>query len=219
MSKVKALILGLLLLVPLLIFAFISIFGEHHFSLKTYFPVVDERGGVMYTADGDTVFQQLPDFSLQTSVGQAYTATDLEGEITVIQFFDAGCTKCQKTFSELVRLQEAFEAYPEVKFLSITQEPEQDSLAALQQIATAYGAKADTWRFVTGDRSEILGLAEQGFQIPVGKQRLLVTDQLMLVDREKRVRGVYDALNQKEIERLKTEINVLRDEYAKSERR
>ncbi|GAA4443727.1 hypothetical protein GCM10023188_44680 [Pontibacter saemangeumensis] len=215
MSKAKALILGFLLLVPLLIFAFISIFGVHHFTLKTYFPEVDMSGEVIYDASGDTVFQQVPDFSLTSLQRGQFTALDLKGAITVVQFFETACPECSEISSQLVRLQEAFEEFPEVKFVSITVNPERDSTAVLQQYAATYGAKAGKWYVLTGDREEILALAQQGFRLPVGKQRVLVTENLMLLDKERKVRGIYNGTKQKEIDRLVTEINVLRDEYGK----
>jgi protein SCO1 len=58
MSTKRVLILGLLILAPILVFIFISTFGEHHFSLKTYFPEVDDAGEVITTAEGDTIFKR-----------------------------------------------------------------------------------------------------------------------------------------------------------------
>src|SRR5690606_38742958 len=55
MSNSKALILGILLLVPLLIFIFIGSFGEHHYTLRTYFPQVTATGDVVRDAQGDTL--------------------------------------------------------------------------------------------------------------------------------------------------------------------
>lgn len=202
-------------MVPLLIFAFISIFGIHHFTLKTYFPEVDASGEVIYTASGDTVFQQVPDFSLTSLHSRQFTASDLEGDITVVHFFETTCPQCGEISSQLVRLQEGFEEYPEVKIVSITVEPERDSVAVLQQYADTYGAKEGKWFVLTGDRQEILSLAKQGFNVPVGKQRVLVTENLMLLDKDRKVRGIYKGTDEKEIERLFTEINVLRDEYGK----
>ena len=215
MSKAKALILGFLLLVPLLIFAFISIFGVHHFTLRTYFPEVDASGEVQYTASGDTVFQQVPDFSLVSGQGGRFTALDLEDHITVVHFFDTASPELQEISSQLVRLQEKFEEYPEVEIVSISIDPEHDSAAVLQQYAATYGAKEDKWYVLTGDRQEINELAQEGFMLPLGKQRVLVTDRLMLLDKDKKVRGIYKGTDEKEIERLVTEINVLRDEYGK----
>lgn len=215
MSKAKALILGFLLLVPLLIFAFITLFGVHHFTLKTYFPEVDASGKVRYTADGDTVFRQVTDFSLTSSRGDKFTASDMDGAITVVHFFDTTSPAFAEIFSQLVRLQEGFEEYPEVNLVSITSEPERDSAAVLQQYATTYRAKKGQWYILTGDRQEILDLARQGFELPVGKQRVLVTDRLLLLDKERKVRGIYIGTDEKEIERLITEISVLRDGYSK----
>ena len=216
MSKAKALILGFLLLVPLLIFAFISLFGTHHFTLGTYFPKVNASGEVQYTASGDTVFQQVPDFSLVSSQGGRFTALDLEDHITVVHFFDTASPEFQEVSSQLVRLQEKFGEHPEVKIVSISINPEHDSAAVLQQYAATYGAKEDKWYVLTGDRQEINELAQEGFMLPLGKQRVLVTDRLMLLDKDKKVRGIYKGTDEKEIERLVTEINVLRDEYGKS---
>lgn len=216
MSKAKALILGFLLLVPLLIFAFITLFGVHHFTLKTYFPEVDASGEVRYTADGDTVFRQVPDFSLTSSRGEKYEASDMDGAITVVHFFDTGSPAFAEISSQLVRLQEGFEEYPEVNIVSITVDPERDSAAVLQQYATTYGAKEGQWYILTGDQQEVLDLAQQGFELPVGKQRVLVADRLLLLDKERRVRGIYNGTDEKEIERLITEISVLRDGYGKS---
>jgi protein SCO1/2 len=220
MKNIKALILGILLLVPILILAFVSLFGEHHFTLKTYFTKLDATGKVQYTANGDTIFQQVPTFSLISHIGKAVTAADLQEAIYVTNFFYTACpATCRKISSQLVRVQEAFESNPEVKIVSVTVEPERDSAAVLQAYAAEYGAKEDKWLFLTGDRQEVYKLAQEGFQLTdgeaVGRQDLIQTDKLMLVDKEGKVRGIYDATSVKEIDRLITEINVLLDEYSK----
>jgi protein SCO1/2 len=220
MKNLKALILGLLLLVPILILAFVSIFGEHHFTLKTYFPKLDASGEVQYAANGDTIFQQVPRFSLTSHTGKAFTAADLEESIYVTNFFYTSCPEsCRKISSQLVRVQEAFEDYPVVKIVSVTVEPERDSKEVLQTYARQYGAKEGKWYFLRGDRQEVYKLAQEGFQLKdeqeVEGQDIIQTDKLMLVDKEGKVRGLYDGTSLKEIDRLITEINVLVDEYSK----
>ncbi|PRY04944.1 protein SCO1/2 [Pontibacter ummariensis] len=222
MSKVKALILGTLLLVPILIFAFVSLFGEHHFSLKTYFPKTDESGEVVFSTAGDTVFHQVPDFQLTSQKGETFTAEDLSGKIYVADFFFATCPGiCKKMSSQLVRVQEAFENYPEVKIVSITVNPEHDSVEVLQNYAAQYGAKEDKWYFLTGERDSIYQLAKKGFYLPVqqveGQQDFIHSEKFMLVDKDRNVRGIYEGTDPADVDRLVTEIRVLLDEYSKSE--
>lgn len=221
MKNIKALILGLLLLVPILILAFVSLFGEHHFTLKTYFPQLDAEGQVQYTANGDTVFQQVPGFSLVSQTGEAFSGSDLKEAIYVVNFFSTSCpgAACRKVSSQLVRVQEAFESNPEVKIISITVNPEQDSVEALRAYAAKYSAKEGKWFFLTGERQEIYQLAREGYHIAneagEGQQQAIPNNKLMLVDKDRKVRGMYEGADPGEIDRLITEINVLRDEYSK----
>ncbi|WP_162055733.1 SCO family protein [Pontibacter pamirensis] len=219
MSNLKALILGILLLVPILILGFIAIFGEHHFTLPTYYPQLDTTGQVQYTAQGDTVFHEIPDFSLLSKEGNIFTEAELEGAVYVTHFFTTDCPPaCRKISSQLVRIQETFENKPEVKIVSITVNPEDDSVEVLQNYAASYGAEADKWYFLTGDKQEIFRLAKEGFFLPgaVEQQKLTnSSNHLTLVDKEGKIRGVYEGTDLKEIDRLKTEINVLLDEYSK----
>ncbi|RDV13143.1 SCO family protein [Pontibacter diazotrophicus] len=218
MSNLKALILGTLLLVPILILGFIAVFGEHHFTLPNYYPKLDATGQVQYTAQGDTVFHEIPDFTLLSNEGKVITEAELQGDIYVTHFFSTDCPPaCKNISSQLVRIQETFEDKPEVKIVSITVEPEKDSVEALQNYAANYGAEAGKWYFLTGDKQEIFRLAKEGFFLPEAEsqQGLTHSEQLMLVDKEGRIRGVYEGTDLKEIDRLKTEINVLLDEYSK----
>lgn len=203
---------------PILILGFIAIFGEHHFTLPNYYPKVNASGEVQYTAGGDTVFHQVPDFSLLSKQGDRFTEAELEGDIYVTHFFSTDCPPaCKKIASQLVRIQETFETKPEVKIVSITVEPEKDSVEALQRFAATYGAKDDKWHFLTGDKQEIERLATEGFFLPVAGegQQFTHSQQLTLVDKEGTIRGIYEGTDQAEIDRLKTEINVLLDEYSK----
>lgn len=219
MSNFKALILGLLLLVPILILVFVGVFGEHHFTLPYFRPQVDAAGQVQYTAEGDTIFQTAPNFSLTSKQGETFSQADLEGDIYVTHFFSTDCPPaCRKITSQLVRVQEAFETNPEVKIVSITVAPETDSLEALQDYAAHYGAKEGKWFFLTGDKQAIYRLATEWYELPVSqepKKPFTYSDKLWLTDKEGKIRGIYNGVEQSETDRLRTEINVLLDEYSK----
>ncbi|MCC9166130.1 SCO family protein [Pontibacter harenae] len=220
MNNKKALILGLLLLVPLLFIVVSGVF-DHHFSLRTYFPELTDEGEVVYNAEGDTIFRQLPDFKLISQEGDTVTQQTFSDDIYVADFFFATCPDvCKKMSSQLSRIQEAFESNPDVKIASFTVNPEHDSVEVLQNYAAMYGAKPDKWYFLTGEKEEIYSLAIKGFFLPVqdlSGEDFVHSEKFMLVDRNRRVRGIYDGTNPVEVDRLITEINVLLDEYSKGE--
>jgi len=220
MSTKRVLILGLLILAPILVFIFMSTFGEHHFGLKTYFPVTDDTGEVVTNAEGDTVFKEIPDFQLTSQKGETFGKEDLDGNIYVADFFFATCPGiCKKMSSQLVRVQEAFQNDTTVQLVSFTVNPEHDSASVLQNYADMYGADPDKWTFLTGPREEIYDLAQKGFYLPVqqveGQQDFIHSEKFMLVDKEHHVRGIYDGTDPVDVDRLITEIRVLQDAYSK----
>ncbi|MCC9138287.1 SCO family protein [Pontibacter silvestris] len=221
MNNLKALILGLLLLVPILVFIFITVFGEHHFALKTYFPETDATGAVVRNTEGDTVFHRVPAFMLTSQQGETITPAKFEEGVYVVNFFFATCPGiCKKMSSQMVRIQEKFRNESSVKLVSITINPEHDSVSVLQDYAAQYGANNEQWYFLTGPRDQIYNLATEGFYLPVqqveGQQDFIHSEKFMLVDKNQRIRGVYDGTDPKDVDRLVTEINVLLDGYSKS---
>lgn len=222
MKKLKALILGTLLLVPLLVFAFFMTFGEQHFILRTYLPELSDTGEVMRTAKGDTIFRRIPGFKFTDQAGHAVTQKELaDGGLYVANFFYTSCpASCRQISSDLMRVQETFRNKPQVKIASFTIDPAHDSVDVLKKYATQYNANPAQWLFLTGPRKEVYRLASEGFSLPVqqvaGRDTLILTEKLMLVDKAHRVRGIYDATLPTEIDRLEMEINVLLDEYSKS---
>lgn len=221
MSNSKALILGILLLVPLLIFIFIGSFGEHHYTLPKYFPQVTATGEVQRDAKGDTLFSQVPAFQLTSQQGQAISQKDLDGHIYVADFFFATCPDiCKAMSSQMVRVQEAFQDEEQVKLVSFTVNPEYDTPEVLREYGERYGADPGKWYFLTGDRDKIYTLAQKGFYLPVmkveGQQDFIHSEKFMLVDKDRYVRGIYDGTDKEDVDRLIIEIKVLLDEYSKS---
>ncbi|WP_276498275.1 SCO family protein [Pontibacter litorisediminis] len=217
MKPVKALILGLLLLVPILIFIFISVFGTHHFTLKTYYPKLDDAGKVVYDVAGDTVFEQVPYFKLQSLKGDSLAQSDLDEHIYVAGFFGLPCgAACGKMFSQLVRVQEVFANNPELKLVSIGVGEGQDKAQTLQELAEEYGVEHRKWLLLTGDKATVQSLAED-FHEPFALKEDTVepSQRLVLVDKEKKIRGVYEGTDPEDVDRLILEINVLLDEYSK----
>jgi protein SCO1 len=218
MSPKKVLILGLLLLVPIFAFLFLEIFGSNYYELKTYFPAIDPETEQPLVQRGDTVFQQIPDFRLTSQKGETVTLQDLENQVFVADFIFTSCQGvCKKMSAQMTRVQQAFKDQPKVKILSFSVDPERDSVAALQQYASRYGANDSQWLFLTGPKADIYKLAIEGFKLPVMEAPSVIPDfihseKFVLVDANRHVRGIYDGTSEDDVDRLITEIKILLEE-------
>lgn len=221
MSPKKALILGTILMVPVLVFLFLKIFGVNNFSLRTYFPATVDSTLVEGKWRHDTVYHQVPPFQLTSQAGVSFSQKELEGKVYVANFFSTSCQViCKQVNTQLSRVQDAFRFQPDVKIVSYSVQPEQDSVQVLKQYAQSYRADPSRWFFLTGSREQIYQLAEKGYLLLINRSERdtinAFTNQLMLVDKQKHVRGIYDGTKASEVDRLITEINVLLSEYENS---
>jgi protein SCO1/2 len=119
---------------------------------------------------------------------------------------------------EVKGVQDEFKDNKEVMFISHTVDPEHDSLPALKAFGKKHRADLNKWYFVTGNRDSIYDLAIKGYLVPAAEDAraeggFLHSQDLLLIDKEKRMRGIYDSMDPKEIQRLKDEIKVLLYEY------
>jgi protein SCO1/2 len=120
--------------------------------------------------------------------------------------------------SQLTRVQNTFADDNDFKILSFTVDPEHDSIDVLKSYALKYNAKASVWHFLTGEKQLIYRLAKDGFKInaledPNGGIEFVHSDKLILVDKNRIIRGFYDGTDPKDVDRLITEIKVLQHEY------
>jgi protein SCO1/2 len=168
---------------------------------------------------GDTVYFTVPPFKLVNQNGDTITEKSLDGKIYVANFFFASCPGvCPKMTDALKPLQDEFKKNADVVFISHTVDPEHDTLPALKAFAEKHGADLAKWYFVTGNRDSIYDLAIKGYLVPAGEDAraeggYLHSQDLLLIDKEKRIRGIYDSLEPEDIKRLKDEIKVLLHEY------
>jgi protein SCO1 len=223
MSIQKTVLLLGLLLVPVTVFLFLKTFGVNHYILPTFYAVRVDSTQVGGRWQLDTVYHQIPDFQLTSQQGHTVTQRDLDSSIYVASFFFTSCQgPCKEMNTELVRVQEAFRNYPQVKLVSHTVHPEHDSVEVLQQYARRFNADPAKWFFLTGDRGEIYSLAQNGYGLPAQQAPGVLTDFIhaetfLLVDWNKHVRGIYHGTNSTDVDRLVTEIGVLLDEMKKYE--
>ncbi|MCA8831280.1 SCO family protein [Hymenobacter pini] len=214
MRPQQILVLGLILLVPVLAFLFLKSFGTNRYALPTFLPDRVDSTLAAGKWQRDTVFHQIGDFRLTSQSGREVTEKELRGKgLYVASFFFSTCPgACPRMNSQLVRVQEKFRNNPRVRLASFTVDPATDSAATLARYAEQYGAIAGKWFFLTGDAAALQRVATQEFRLPVptGSGPGLVHSQtVFLVDRNGQVRGRYEGTDEKDVNRLITEIQVL----------
>ncbi len=118
--------------------------------------------------EGLKVFGVVPDFSLIERDGQRVTLADLRGKVWVANFIYTHCTEtCPLRSAQIARLQEELRGEPEVRFVSITVDPEQDPPEVISEYAARFGADRERWLFFTGEKRAIYALAVEGFRLGV----------------------------------------------------
>lgn len=205
---------------PLLVILFPVIFwiiltrGHNNFR---HLPMV---GPYTVSASGDTVYHSIPPFEFSNQLGQTISTKDLEGKIFVANFFFATCkTICPKMNEQVQRVQEAMKNAKDFRILSFTVDPDNDSVEALAAYAKTMKADNTKWWFLTGQKDSIYSLARNGFLVPAAlgstASDFFHSQDLILVDKNKKMRGIYDGTEPADVDTLIDEIKVLMKEYEK----
>ena len=163
-------------------------------------------------------YHTIADFSFTNQNGKTITQKDYEGKIYVADFFFTTCgTICPKMTSNLEEVQKAIINNPKVMLLSHTVFPEVDTVEALKAYAIKHGVVDSKWNLVTGDKKEIYAMARKSYlAVKLGKPSELYdmvhTENFVLVDAKRRVRGFYDGTTKEDIQKLIEDINFLSNE-------
>jgi cytochrome oxidase Cu insertion factor (SCO1/SenC/PrrC family) len=114
------------------------------------------------------VYGTVPDFGLIDQRGRAVRRADLEGKIWVASLIFTSCPdECPLMTAELAQLQSDLASIPDLRFVSISVDPERDTPALLSQYADRFNADPERWLFLTGDKRAIYQLAREGFRLGV----------------------------------------------------
>jgi len=166
-------------------------------------------------------YHTIADFSFINQNGKTVTQKNYEGKIYVADFFFTTCGSiCPKMTTNLVEVQNAFLNNPKVLILSHSVLPDVDDVAKLKAYALKNGVNDKKWNLVTGDKAAIYRIARKSYlAVKQGKADELYdmvhTENFVLVDTKRRVRGFYDGTKKEEIQRLIADINWLCDDKKK----
>ena len=164
-------------------------------------------------------FHKIPYFSLIDQEGATITNESFDGKIYVADFFFTTCPGiCLKMTDNMSVLQEEFKKDNEVLLLSHSVTPDYDSVAILKKYAVENEVISEKWHLVTGERSEIYDLGRNSYFVEedLGETKteedFLHTENFVLIDKNKHIRGIYNGLNKTAIQQLIADIQTLKKE-------
>jgi len=162
-------------------------------------------------------FHKITDFKLINQLGDTISQKIFDGKIYIADFFFTTCPGiCLKMTGNMVKVQEAFKDDPEILLLSHSVTPSIDSVPVLKNYAEKNGVLDNKWHLVTGDRSEIYDLGrnqyfvENDLGVPKDINDFLHTENFLLIDKNKHIRGIYNGLNRASVAQLITDIKALK---------
>jgi protein SCO1 len=184
-------------------------------TLPIYNPADVNPELVDSTVQYKSKYHTIADFSFVNQNGDTITQKNYAGKIYVADFFFTTCGSiCPKMTTNLSDVQKAVLNNPKVMLLSHTVFPEVDSIPVLKAYAIKHGVVDSKWNLVTGDKKEIYTMARKSYlAVKLGRPDQLYdmvhTENFVLVDQKRRVRGFYDGTNKDEIKRLLDDIDFL----------
>lgn len=162
----------------------------------------------------DTLYPKISEFSFINQDSIVIANKTFDGKIYVADFIFLSCTTiCPKMNAELDKVYQIYKDNPQVSFLSHTIDPKNDTIARLKEFSQAMGVNKN-WHFVTGNKDSIYSIATNSYfttAYPDEKEPggLVHGGGLMLVDKNRHIRGVYDGTYGKETQRLINDIKIL----------
>jgi len=167
----------------------------------------------------DTIDHRIPEFVFVDQDSNRVTGETFRDKIYVADFFFTSCpTICPVMKTQMLRLYEEFLNDDQVLLLSHTIDPDYDSVPILKDYASRLEVESDKWHFVTGLKEDIYEIAEKSYMVTSGEDDsapggYIHSGAFLLVDKEKRIRGVYDGTKKEQVDRLIRDIPKLLKEY------
>lgn len=191
-------------------------------SAKTAPTALPFYEGRDFTPRWSAVEHHVAPFRLVDQENRAFTERDLDGKIHVASFLFTSCPGvCPTLVERLKPVQAAIRGRQGMVMVSYSVTPRTDTPAVLAEFGALRGIDPGTWRLITGDLAEIQRVIrasyfaddERGGSEGV-ESRLIHTEKVILVDGQRRLRGIYNGTHAFEMERLIEDIEALRYETA-----
>ncbi len=164
-------------------------------------------------------FHKIPPFNFVNQDGQIITEKTFKDKIYVADFFFTSCPGiCPQMTKNMNLVQAAFKNDDEVLLLSHSVTPKLDSVSVLKNYANAHGVISGKWHLVTGKQQDIYDMGrksyfvEEDLGIKKSLTEFLHTENFVLIDKNKHIRGIYNGLNKTSVNQLIKDIYLLKDD-------
>ena len=186
-----------------LVLAFLLIFMLGSFG----FFVIDKA--TKSRIDNIGIIGQVPSFSLTNFDGSVITEKQLDNKISIVSFIFTQCEGACPIISENMSiLQERFASSNDIQFLSITTDPDYDTLEVLNEYSSNYSNK-NNWYFLRGNIIDVIELSEKGFFLSAALLPAGHSTRLVLVDKQLNIRKYYEGTIESNIFELQSDIVTL----------
>jgi len=172
--------------------------------------------GPVEIVDGVEQAHVIPEFKLIAQDGGTFSSAATAGKVSVVNFFFTSCPSiCPKMMRNLQGVHELYRNDSGVIFLSMSVDPERDDPERLAGYARSLNANTEHWRFLTGEKKVIYGLARHAYFLTAsegdgGAQDFIHSENIVLVDRSGHIRGYYNGLDEKSMDQLSEHIAKLK---------
>lgn len=201
--------------------ATLSIISVSYSAFSEELPYYQDPSFAPYWLSENTInldtFHKIPAFSFIDQSGNNITEKDVEGKIYVAGFFFSTCPGiCPAIRSKLVKVQQTFVNDSDIKILQHSIRPTTDTIEVLQAYADKNGINNQHWMLLTGDKEAIYTIAKQAYfaSEDLGNVQkntdFLHTESLLLIDRNRHIRGIYNGLNSASVDYLIEDIKTLK---------
>lgn len=155
---------------------------------------------------------------MTNQVGQNVSTEDWMNKIVVVDFFFTHCPiVCPKLTNSIQRVQQNFKSDNGILFNSFSVDPERDSISVLEEYTKRFALNTHNWQLLTGDKKEIYKLARNSFMVAAtdgdgGPEDFIHSEKLVLIDKQKRIRGYYNGTDATAVNQLMEDIKKLKNE-------
>ena len=188
-------------------------------KLTIYQPSMVNSELVDSTVQFKKKYHTISDFELINQNGDTITQRDYDQKIYIADFFFTTCpTICPIMTKNMADIQRRIKDQGDVMLLSHSVTPQIDSVAQLKKYALEKGVDDSKWNLVTGDKKQIYELARKSYLAVKtdgdgGPYDMIHTENFILVDKEKRIRGFYDGTKSEDVDELMNDLRILKNSY------
>lgn len=188
-------------------------------TLKVYSPAMVNSELVAEEIQHIRKYHTIANFSLTNQNGETITQENYKDKIYIADFFFTTCpTICPIMTKNMAVLQDKIKDDSDVLLLSHSVTPNIDSVAQLKKYALEKGVLDSKWNLVTGSKKEMYELARKSYLAVKtdgdgGPFDMIHTENFILVDKERRIRGFYDGTKAVDIEKLMEDLSILKASY------